>query len=219
MPGDRILSIDGEPIYLYEDVSVFLSMGDGEHYDIVVKRDGKRVVLSDLALSPKEYDNGDGTSSVRFGINFGEVVEATPLVKLKITALNSVDFVRLVWYSLKMLVTGQVGLSDVSGPVGVVSMISDVGQQASSVSIWLALQNIGYLTALIAINLAVMNLLPLPALDGGHIFLMYLTALITKITKKPVDPKYEGYLNYGGFVALMLLMVVVTASDIIKLFS
>ena len=217
MPGDRILSIDGERIYLYEDISIFLNMGDGKSYDFVVQRDGEKVVLKDLALSPKTYPNGDGTSSVRFGLNFGEIVEATPFVQLKMACLNAADFVRLVWYSLKMLVTGQVGLSDMSGPVGIVTTISDVGQ--SSASLFMALANIGYLTALIAINLAVMNLLPIPALDGGQIFIMFATALVKKVTGRPVDSKYAGYLNYAGFVALMLFMLVVTLSDITKLFT
>ncbi len=216
MAGDRILSIDGERIFMHEDVSVFLNMGNHESYDFVVRRNGERVVLNDVPLSPQEYSNGDGTSSVRFGLNFGETVEATPLVKVKMACLNAADFVRMVWYSLKMLVTGQVGLSDMSGPVGIVTTISDVGQ--NSASIFMALANIGYLTALIAINLAVMNLLPLPALDGGHIFLMFATAIIAKITGKKVDPKYAGYLNYAGFLALMLFMLVVTMSDITKLF-
>ena len=103
-----------------------------------------------------------------------------------------------------------------SGPVGIVTTISDVGQGATS--LFMAAANIGYLTALIAINLAVMNLLPIPALDGGQIFIMFVTTLVTKVTKRPVNPKYAGYLNYAGFVALMLFMLVVTASDIFKLF-
>ena len=88
---------------------------------------------------------------------------------------------------------GQVGLSDMSGPVGIVTTISDVGQ--GSTSLFMAAANIGYLTALIAINLAVMNLLPIPALDGGQIFIMFVTTLVTKVTKRPVNPKYAGYLN------------------------
>lgn len=214
--GDRIISIDGERVLLYEDVSIFLNLGNGETYDFVVERDGRHITLTDLPLAPKEYLNEDGTSSVRFGLNFGEIVEATPLVKLKMAGLHSADFVRLVWYSLEMLVTGQVGLSDMSGPVGIVTTISDVGQ--GSTSLFMAAANIGYLTALIAINLAVMNLLPIPALDGGQIFIMFATALVTKVTKRPVNPKYAGYLNYAGFMALMLFMLVVTASDIFKLF-
>ncbi len=214
--GDRILSIDGERVYLYEDISVFLNMGDGESYDFVVLRSGERVTVKDFPLSPKAYPNADGTTSVRFGLNFGETVEATPMVKIKTACLNAVDFVRMVWYSLKMLITGQVGLSDMAGPVGIVTTISDVGESAASPLI--ALANIGYLAAFIAINLAVMNLLPIPALDGGQIFLMYATALIEKVTGRRVNPKYAGYLNYAGFVALMLFMLVVTLSDITKLF-
>ena len=109
MTGDRIVSIDGERVLLYEDISIFLNLGNGETYDFVVERDGRQITLTDLPLAPREYPNEDGTSSVRFGLNFGEIVEATPLMKLKMAGLHSVDFVRLVWYSLEMLVTGQVG--------------------------------------------------------------------------------------------------------------
>lgn len=217
LPGDRIVSINGSRILLYEDISIFLNMGNGEEYDFVVMRDGERVRIDDLKLSPREYPNGDGTSSVRFGINFGERVEATPLVKIQMSCLQAADFVRMVWYSLGMLIGGQVGVSDMSGPVGIVTTISDVG--ANSATPLAALINIGYLAAMIAVNLAVMNLLPLPALDGGHIFMMYATALIEKITGKTVNPKYVGYLNYIGFLALMALMFVITASDITKLFG
>ena len=216
-PGDRIIKIDGERILLQEDIAIFLNMGNHESYDFVVERDGERVVLNDLPLAPKAYPNPDGTSTVRFGLRLGEKIEATPLVQLKMAALNSYDFVRMVWYSLKMLITGQVGISDMSGPVGIVTTISDVGEQSASA--FIALANIGYLTALIAINLAVMNLLPLPALDGGHIFIMFATAIITKVTGKKVDPKYAGYINYFGFVVLMGFMLIVTFSDIVKLFG
>ena len=215
MPGDRILSIDGEPILLYGDVSIFLNMGNGESYDFVVRRDGQKVVLNDLALSPKAYPNSDGSTSVRFGLDFGERVEVTLPVQVKLACLNSMDFVRLVWYSLKMLVTGQVGLSDMSGPVGIVTTISDVGHSAASP--FLALTGIGYLTALIAINLAVMNLLPL--LDGGQIFILFVSAIYRRLTGRTVNPKYAGYLNYVGFVLLMGFMLVVTVSDISKLFG
>ena len=217
MVGDRIVSIDGERIFLYSDVSIFLSMGDQAHYDVVVRRDGQRVALKQLPLSPQAYPNADGSSSVRFGLDFGQSEKATALVKLKVAGLNSLDFVRLVWYSLKMLVTGQVGLSEMSGPVGIVTTISDVGHQSGS--LLAAAANIGYFASLIAINLAVMNLLPLPALDGGHIFFMYASALVTKVTKRPVNPHYEGILHYAGFIALMIFMVVVTVSDVLKLMT
>lgn len=217
MPGDRILSIDGERIYLYEDISIFLNMGNGESYDFVVKRDGQKVVLNDVPLAPKAYPNGDGTSSVRFGINFGEITEATPLRKLEATCLNSVDFVRLVWYSLKMLVTGQVGLSDMSGPVGIVTTISDVGQ--SSASIFMAIANIGYLTAMIAINLAVMNLLPIPGLDGGRILFLAVDAVSLLLFKRKVPEKYQAAINMVGMLALLGFMLLITVKDVFQVFQ
>lgn len=215
MTGDVVKSIDGEPIYIYSDISLFLSMGNGETYDFVVERDGARVVLDNVYMPLETYKSTDGEDYQGHGIFFGATEKATIGKKVEMTALNSIDFVRLVWYSLGKLVTGAVGLNDMSGPVGIVTTISDVGQQSASVAD--AAQNIAYLAALIAINLAVMNLLPIPALDGGQIFLMLVSAAITAITKKKLDPKWEGYINTAGFAALMLLMVVITFSDVFKL--
>jgi regulator of sigma E protease len=215
MAGDVVKSIDGEPIYIYSDISLFLSMGNGSTYDFVVNRDGKRVALNDVYMPMATYKTADGKDYQGHGIFFGATVSATVGEKLKMTALNSADFVRLVWYSLGKLVTGAVGLNDMSGPVGIVSTISTVGAQSSSAAE--AAQNIAYLAALIAINLAVMNLLPIPALDGGHIFLMLVSAAITAVTKKKLNPKWEAYINTAGFAAMMLLMAVITFSDVFKL--
>lgn len=215
--GDRIISIDGERVLLYEDVSIFLNLGNGETYDFVVERDGRHITLTDLPLAPKEYPNEDGTSSVRFGLNFGEIVEATPLVKLKMAGLHSADFVRLVWYSLEMLVTGQVGLSDMSGPVGIVTTISDVGQ--GSTSLFMAAANIGYLTALIAINLAVMNLLPIPGLDGGRILFLAVDAVSLAVFRRKVPEKYQAAINMAGMVVLLGFMLLITVKDVFQVFQ
>lgn len=215
MAGDRIVSIDGHAIYLYSDVTMFFSRSNGETMDLVVERNGERVKLDDFPLKSREYTQ-DGQTSVRYGLNF-RIGEATIGSKLMNAWYTTIDFVRLVWISLGDLISGAAGLRDLSGPVGIVSTIGEVGTQSASVGD--ALYNIAYFAALIAVNLAVMNLLPLPALDGGRIFFLLLNGLLYLVCRRKIAPKYEGYVHLAGLAALMCLMLAVTFSDIGKLFG
>ena len=130
---------------------------------------------------------------------------------------NTLDFVRLVRLSLKMLVTGEAGLRDLSGPVGIVSTMTEVGE--ASESFGAAVENIAYLAALITVNLAVMNLLPLPALDGGRGFFLVLNGIGYALFKKKIDPKYEGYVHMIGLFLLLALMAIIMFKDVIFLFK
>ena len=218
MEGDILYSIDGERIYLYNDVSMFLSRGDGTGFDLVVLRDGEKVVLDDFPLTLQEYTSNDGeTTYTGYGLYFGATVEATLEVKLKMTWLNAVDFVRIVRYSLQELLTGGAGVQDLSGPVGIVTTITEVGQQSATV--WAALENIAYFGAMLTVNLAVMNLLPIPALDGGRIFFLVISTISFKVFKKKIPMKYEAGINFAGFALLMVLILVVTFNDVARLFS
>ena len=145
-----------------------------------------------------------------------EIIPATLGSKLLYSWYNSLDFVRTVWISLGDLVSGVVGLRDLSGPVGIVTTISQVGTQSETVGD--AVYNILYLSALIAVNLAVMNLLPLPALDGGRIFFLFLNGLLFGLFRRKIDPKYEGYVHMAG-LAMLTLSLAVTFSDVGKLFG
>lgn len=214
MPGDRILKVDGHSIYVREDVDLFFSRA-GETMDLVVERDGKRVTLNDFPLQRQEYIV-DGEPKQMYGLYFMQK-EATFADKLQLTWFNSIDTVRLVWVSLGDLLTGAVGVRDMSGPVGIVTMISDVGTSAGSPA--LAARGILYFVAFIAINLAVMNLLPIPALDGGQILFLAVDKIYGLFTKKRIDQKYLGYINGAGFILLIGLMVVVAFSDVLKLFG
>lgn len=124
-------------------------------------------------------------------------------------------FARAVWSGLVMLVSGQVGLDDMSGPVGIVSYLGEAGSQGGSIVA--GLENVCYIIALIAVNLAIMNLLPIPALDGGRIFLLLVGELWFLLSGRKLNPKYEAWLHGIFFALLILLMVVVTFSDIWKL--
>ena len=214
-PGDRILEVDGEKIYVHSDFSTILSMNPGDIHDIVVERDGQKVYLDDFALVKAEFPNADGSTSYRYGFSF-LVEDATFLNKIQYGWLSALDTVRIVRMSLQMLVQGQVGLSDMGGPVMIVDQMSQVASQSATVQA--AVRNMLYYGGFIAINLAVMNLLPIPALDGGRAVCLLLTTAVEAVTRKKINPKYEGYLHAAGMVALLGLMAVIMFKDIFVIF-
>ena len=122
---------------------------------------------------------------------------------------------RWVWAGLSQLVSGDVGVKDLSGPVGIVDMMAETGEQAESAAD--AVYNILYLGAFIAVNLALMNMLPIPALDGGRIFLLLVTWVIETVSHKRLNPKYEGYIHAAGMVLLLALMAFVMLNDIVRI--
>jgi regulator of sigma E protease len=211
--GDTFYTIDGHRIWFTDNVSLFLGRGDGT-YDIVVVRDGEKVELKDFALTLRDYA---GETSQKYGFYFG-AVDSGAFAGLKYAWYNAMDFVREVWLALSDLVAGAVGLNQLSGPVGIISMINQVGTEtAASSGVGAALENVAYFAAFIAINLSVMNLLPLPALDGGRIFFLFINAVAGLIFRRRIDPKYEGYVHAAGMVLLLGLMAFVMYNDISRL--
>ena len=201
--GDEIYSIDGHRIYFSSNVTAILSRG-GETHDIVVIRDGEKVELEDFVLTPVEYE---GYSSPMYGFSFA-VEEATFWSTLKYSWYNTIDFVRTVWFALSDLVAGSIGVDELSGPVGIVSLINDVGQSAESTK--MALSDV-------AVNIAVMNMLPLPALDGGRVFFLVLNGLVHLVTRRRIPARYEGYVHAAGMVLLLGLSAFVMYNDIARL--
>ena len=215
--GDEILEVDGEKIYVQGDVSMILMLNEGETHDLVVLRQGKKVVLDDFHMPKQQFPNEDGTTSLRYGFSFTLVEEPTFLDKLEFVWDNTIDNVRNVRLSLQMLFTGKASLKDMTGPVGIVDTMSDVAQ--ASPSKLDAFLNMMYFGGFIAVNLAVMNLLPIPALDGGRVVSLLLTTVIEKITKKKINPKYEGYIHGAGMILLLLLMAFIMFKDIFTIFK
>ena len=214
--GDEILEVDGEKLYVYADFSLILSLNEGEVHDLVVLRDGEKVVLDDFRMDRHEVVNEDGSVSHLFGISFTPY-KMTFLDKVAYGWSQTLDTVRLVRLSLQMLVSGQAGLSDMTGPVGIVSQMSAVAE--ASETRMEALLNLLYFGAFIAINLAVMNLLPIPALDGGRVVGLLITTAVEAIIGKKINPKYEGYLHGAGMILLLGLMAVIMFKDIFVLFK
>ena len=210
MVGDTIYSINGYRLYYSQDISTAVGLDDDGVMDVVVIRDGRKVTLPRYRLEAREYDG-----VTRLGIDL-TLVKATLGEKLKYSCYTCYNFVRMIRISLHMLLTGAVGLRDMSGPVGIVSTISQVATESESVGE--GLLNVLYLVAFIAVNLSVMNLLPIPALDGGRIFFLVITWVIEKIIRRRCNPRVEGYVHYVGMILLLGLMAVIMISDVVKIF-
>lgn len=208
MEGDRILSVDGHPIFVAGDVTTFFSRG-GDYLDLVVVRNGEKLSLKNVYMPYFEY-NGE----MKRGVLLQEA-ETTLISACGQAWLNSIDTVRLVWMSLGDLVTGAVGIRDMSGPVGIVDTIGQVVTEAPSASV--AAYSVIYFLAFIAVNLAVMNLLPIPALDGGRVLFLLVNVIYHAFAKKDINPKYEGIINAIGLVALLALMAIIAISDVLKI--
>ena len=199
--GDVIKRVDDFYVFNYNDLSSGLSLNKDGTYDFTIERNGEKIKYDDLALEKKIF--GDETAP-RYGFSFG-VKELTFTDKIKETFNNAASFVQSVYVSLKYMVTGNVKTTEMMGAVGITNEIS-ARAESSMADMW-------YFVAFLSINLAVVNMLPFFALDGGKCVLI----LWEMITKKPIKPKYEAYLNLIGMVLLLGLFVFVTFNDVLRL--
>ena len=209
--GDRFLEVDGEKIYVSSDFSLILSFNSGDVHDLLVERNGEKIFLDDFQLVKAEFPDPQGGTSLRYGFSFS-MEEANFSNKLQYvwnTALNTVRQVRL---SIQMLFNGQAGLSDMGGPVMIVDTMAQVADASETAAD--ALMNMLYFGAFIAINLAVMNLLPIPALDGGRVVGLLITTAVEAVIGKKINPKYEGYLHGAGMILLLGLMAFIMFKDV-----
>lgn len=214
--GDRLVKIDGKRVYISSDATLLFNLNTGEYHDLVVERDGKKVILDDFPMQRREFTNDDGSVSMRYGINFGYREKSFGSL-IDYTWNNCLSVVQSVWLSLEMLISGQAGLKDIAGPVGIVQMMNTTAQ--ASPTMLDAVLNQLYFGAFLAVNLAVMNLLPLPALDGGRALALLLTTVIEKSTHSKINPKYEAYVHAAGMVVLLAFMAVVLFKDIFVIFK
>lgn len=206
--GDVITSIDGTRIpdgKAYENYIAEHPLSDKE-VEITYDRDGLEYSAK---ITPKEYR----TPILGFSYNMG-YIKAEGFQVLKYAALDVKYMIRTTLLSLKELVTGGLGVKDLSGPVGVVDAIGTTYEESKSAGTLMLWMNMLNMAVLLSANLGVMNLLPLPALDGGRLVFLFIEA----VRKKPVNREVEGMVHFAGLMLLMALMVVVMYNDILKIF-
>lgn len=207
--GDVITKIGREPIHFYREVSMISALNQGEPMEITYERNGEKNVTT---LAP-QYSQED--RRYYMGItNGGAYLECNPLQVFQYGFYEVEYWVKLTYKSLVMLAKGQVTKDDVTGPVGIAQLVGESYDQAeedygTSYAILTMLQ----IVVLLSVNLGIMNLLPIPALDGGRLVFM----LVEVVRGKPVPPEKEGMVHFAGLVVLMLLMVFIMYNDIMRL--
>lgn len=209
LTGDEVVAVNGVKVATDTDIVNAIETSSGDELVFTVVRDGSEM---DVSVKPKF------TTVYSYGF-----VTDTNLSREKNGVFKALEYscyevgywIKTTIKSLKMLVTGQVGLDQVSGPVGIVSVIGETYTQSKEDGWLYVFLNMTNLAILLSANLGVMNLLPIPALDGGRIIFF----LIEGITGKRLPQKVEGIIHMIGFALLMILMVVVLSNDIMKLFS
>lgn len=220
LPGDRLTHLDGKRLLLYEDLSFQMGMSDGRPLTVRLVRDG---TLHNISITPARNAAGEYRIGIyprfRAGLFAGLFGDAGGLERVGLlgsvgTAFNRMVFVvKVTGVGLYRLVTRQSNAADMVGPIGIATMVNDTYNATAAVSIWATVVSLVQLCALISANLGIMNLLPLPALDGGKlVFLLY-----EAVRRKPVPPEREGAVHFVGFVLLMLLAVFIAYQDILKL--
>jgi regulator of sigma E protease len=211
--GDVILSFNGHRIYNFREITVYMQFEQtGKDVSLEVLRDGEKL---EFEFTPQQTDNGYKMGIVSAGYEKGSAFDV-----VKYSALELRYQIKTVFLSLKYLVTGSVSVKNLSGPVGIVSMMSDTINEAKEsadgnakiavINVVLNMINFGIL---LSANLGVMNLLPFPALDGGRTLFL----LVEGIFKKKLSTEKEAAINTIGFMLLICLMVVVMFQDVAKI--
>ena len=196
LPGDQLVSINGASIGSWEDVSPNINAAGGEPVLVEIERDGS---LLSMEVTPVEEEG-------RLIIGITPEFKKNPVLSLKYGVLATWDMGGQMIDVIGQLFTGEVSTKDLMGPVGIVNAVGDSAEY-------------GYvylfqLTALISLNLAIVNMLPFPALDGGRLILL----IIRKLTGKVITDEVEGKIHLIGFALLMGLMLYVTYQDVLRIF-
>lgn len=209
-PGDEVISMNGDRIYVAREIYINTYINGEEPIVVEYERDGQRYEVN---LTPK-YNEETGRYLIGFQ-GYGEYVEAKGLDLFKYSYYEVRYSLISTLKSLGMLIQGKADKDDLSGPVGIAQIIGEVAEETAPYGIELLLLNLCNIALLLSVNLGVINLLPLPALDGGRLVFL----LVEAIRGKPIPPEKEGMVHFAGLVALMVLMVFITYNDLVRLFS
>ena len=205
--GDKFISVNGHSVSTRDDVRLYMALeNDGSPMEFVMERDGVQTTYSIKPI--KIRDKKTNQESFKFGISFENKLDHGFRATIKYVIKQFCSYIKQILLTLKYLFTGRLGFNNLSGPVGIYSVVGEATQTA-------VLLNMVSLIALLSVNVGFLNILPFPAFDGGRIVFL----IIEKLRGKPVKPEIENMVNTVGFMLLMLLIIVITISDISKLFG
>ncbi|MCR5771319.1 MAG: RIP metalloprotease RseP [Butyrivibrio sp.] len=211
--GDVITSVNGNAVHMSAEVTLNMYLTDGEDVEITYERDGQSYSTT---ITPILYEDEEtGVSRYVIGVYIGEYDTVSGIETFKYAGYMFNYYLTSTWKSLGLLVQGRTDKVELSGPVGMAEMVDESYESAMETGgIIDVILNMVNLAMLLSINLGLMNLLPIPALDGGRLIFL----LIEVVRGKPVPEKYEGMIELVGVAALIALMVVVLFHDVSKLF-
>ena len=202
--GDLVLSINGEEIDNWDRGLVMLQTTKGEAVVFEVqKADGR---IEEYTVEPKLVTDEDGNESYKFGISTAYEKEYGFVKSLNYAVNKTISLLGSMWDTIKYLFNGKVGVNQLSGPVGIFSIVDSQAEQG--------IEAVLYLVAYLSINVGLINLLPFPAFDGGRILFLF----IEKIFRRPVSKKVENIIHSIGFFLIIGLLIFVTFNDILRLF-
>lgn len=208
--GDRIVSIDGHKTYLFRDVYLMTILNKGQTMKVVYERNGEK---QSVEMVP-EYDETQGRYLL--GIYGGIYEQAKGLTVFRDAWYEIRYNVTATYKSLGLLLTGQFSKKDVAGPVGIaVNVVGKTYEESKAYGVRAVTLSMMNIILLLSVNLGILNLLPIPALDGGRLVFL----LIELIRGKPIPPEKEGIVHFVGLVFFMILMVVVLFNDISNIFA
>lgn len=204
--GDTLIKVDGEKVYSWTQARLKIATAkEGDTIKFSVKREDG--TIDNVKVKPKKVKNEDGEVSYVYGVGC-EIINLKGFGgSLKYSFLQSKEILISMFETIKYLFTGKLGVNDLSGPVGIYEVVDQEAQNG--------LNNLLYLLAYLSINVGVINLIPFPAFDGGHILFL----LIEKIRRKPLSANVEATITGIGFICLIILMIYVTFHDVFNLIS
>ena len=224
LPGDRITRIDKTAIRVFNDVTVALARSEGAPMNVSVVRDGRRL---DITITP--VDIGGGVYRVGFeGRQMAGLLAPNPdgLERAGLFRSVSMGFWEGIrWINMTFFILGDLlspaedttGVDQLAGPIGVVNFIGEAYEAgaANNVAASLMIHTLLLFSGILSISIAIFNLLPIPALDGGRVVFL----LIEGIRRKPIPPEKEGMIHFVGFMALIALAIFVAYNDIVRIIT
>lgn len=198
--NDEIIKIDGDKVYTPTDVTMAIQLSNGNPINLLINRNGEKI---EITLTPDLIEK-NGNKVYHIGFYYSAIKEPTIIQSIKQSIKETASLINQTFKSLKLIVLGNVNLkTDVGGPITIIRMSTQAAKNG--------LVSLGYLLGFISVNLAVFNLLPFPALDGGWVAV----TIIELITKRKLPDKIVGAANYVGFIILMGIMIIVTLKDVL----